>query len=110
MALHPTRKPFDGADKRASAREGVLRQGQILAGNKSIFCAVHNLSAGGARLEVGVALPKQFDLMIAGHPDPVRAELKWQRGNYAGVAFRDALASADIDALRARQRVTPRSR
>jgi hypothetical protein len=61
-------------------------------------------------LEVGLDLPREFDLMIAGLQETIRVQVKWQRGDYAGVAFRDAIAPADIDRLRMRERMKPRSR
>ncbi len=88
----------------------MLRQGQIMIGRKIIYCAVHDMSAAGARLEVGVALPQAFELLVVGHPSPLHANLKWRTGNYAGIAFREHLTEVDLDAIRTRQRLAPQTR
>jgi PilZ domain len=103
-------KSYEGVNKRKCVRHPVLRQGQILTGRETIYCAIHDLSRDGARLEVGVAVPNEFELLVLGRPAPLRAEIKWRAGNQAGVAFREHLTDAEIDAIRLRQKITPRSR
>jgi len=101
----------DGDDKRKSLRHGVLRQGQISFDGRTIYCAVRDFSALGARLQVGVDLPASFDLLVDGRDERLRAELKWRDGEYAGVAFQQPpLSAAEIEEVRPRLRLRPRRR
>jgi hypothetical protein len=52
-----------------------------------------------------VKLPKSFELLIDGLQAGVPVELKWQNTEYAGVAFEEALSTADINAARLRARL-----
>jgi hypothetical protein len=47
-----------------------------------------------------VKLPKGFELIIDGLHAGIPVELKWQNVEYAGVAFHEALSTADINAAR----------
>jgi hypothetical protein len=98
-------------EKRGTARHGVLRQGQISFDDRTIYCAVRDFSASGARLQVGVELPESFDLMVDGRDERLRAELKWRRGEHVGVAFQQPpLSVAEVEEVRPRQRLRPRRR
>ena len=98
-------------EKRETARHGVLRQGQISFDGHTIYCAVRDFSARGARLQVGVDLPPSFDLTVEGRDDRLRAEIKWRDGEYVGVAFQQPPLSTDeVDEVRPRQRLVPRRR
>jgi len=57
----------------------VLLQGKILIGREMVWCAVRDLSNGGAKLEIGedLALPQEFDLVIGRKEEIVRARLRW---------------------------------
>jgi PilZ domain len=81
------------AEQRETSRYPVLRQGRIRVGNQTIYCAIHDLSLTGAKLQVGVKLPKNFELIIDGLQAAVLVDLKWQNVEYAGVAFQEALST-----------------
>ena len=97
-------------EKRKTPRHGVLRQGTISFDGRTIYCAVRDFSVTGARLQVGVELPEVFDLSVVGHDGDLRAERKWRRGEYVGVAFQEQLRAEDVEAVRPRPRLTPRRR
>jgi hypothetical protein len=101
--------PVPNEEKRGTARHGVLRQGQISFDGHIVYCAVRDFSATGARLQVGVDLPPSFDLVVDGRKEHLRAELKWRRGQYAGVSFQQPpLSTAEVEEVKPRQRLTPR--
>jgi hypothetical protein len=98
-------------EKRGTARHGVLRQGQISFDGRIVYCAVRDFSIHGARLQVGVDLPASFDLSVDGRDERLRAELKWRRGEYVGVAFQQPpLSTAEVEEVKPRQRLTPKRR
>jgi hypothetical protein len=53
-------------DNRRNERHEVLKAGTILFQGAKIDCAVHDLSVGGAKLEVDsqLSIPDSFDLLI----------------------------------------------
>lgn len=87
------------ADDRVAPRQRVLIAGTIryTGGMGAVPCVVRNLSETGAKLTLSesVALPTHFDLVIAQKNVAHRCELRWRRGEEAGVAFLDAPESAD---------------
>jgi hypothetical protein len=99
--------PYE-ANKREASRYPVLRQGKIKVGEQTVYCAIHDLSMTGAKLQVGVKLPNKFELIIDGLDAWVHVELKWQNVEYAGVAFQETLSTADINAARLRARLGKR--
>jgi hypothetical protein len=80
---------FGSAEDRREERRRVLLQGKILVGRDVVWCAVRDLSNGGARLEVGedVRLPEEFDLVVGRKEQIVRARLRWREGAFAGVSL-----------------------
>jgi hypothetical protein len=103
--------PPEGDDKRTTLRHGVLRQGQISFDGRTIYCAVRDFSATGARLQVGVDLPPSFDLLVDGRDEHLRAEVKWRRGDHTGVAFQQPpLTTAEVEEVKPRRRLMPRRR
>ena len=74
-------------------------------GAQTIYCAIHDLSLTGAKIQVGVKLPKCFELIIDGLQAQVSVELKWQNAEYAGLAFQETLSTADINDARLRARL-----
>ena len=93
-------KKVSHADQRKATRHAVLRQGRIKVGAHTIYCAIRDLSVRGAKLEVGVKLPKEFHLYIDGVQAALLAEPRWQQGEHAGITFKEPLSTADIDAAR----------
>ena len=109
------------ADGRVAPRHRVLIAGAIryAGGIGTASCVVRNLSETGAKLTLSesLTLPAHFDLVIAQRNAVHRCELRWRRGDEAGVAFLDAPAepgkaatpaaaieTPEIDLLRARIR------
>lgn len=80
---------FGSAEDRQEERRRVLLQGKILVGRAVVWCAVRDLSPGGAKLEIGgdVELPAEFDLVIGLKEQILRARLRWRSGAFAGVSL-----------------------
>ena len=74
-------------EKRTSQRHRVLKAGTIEFNGGGIDCAVRNLSATGAALEVAspVGIPAHFTLFTDGSHFPCR--VIWRREKRIGVAF-----------------------
>ncbi|MBX9931354.1 MAG: PilZ domain-containing protein [Methylobacterium sp.] len=77
--------------RRHPRRHRVMQQARILIGRETVlFCVVRDLSQEGAKIRLHrlVALPPRFELMIAAHDlRTFEVELRWQRGEFAGVTF-----------------------
>ncbi len=103
---------LDSAEQnREAKRYSVLRQGKILLRGKSIYCAIHDLSTNGAKLDVGdVTLPERFELLVSGQDQPLFAEVRWAHGGFAGVSFFEPLSPAEVHAARVRDRLKPKGR
>lgn len=80
---------FGSAEDRQEERRRVLLQGRLLIGRAVVYCAVRDLSPGGARLEIGadVELPPEFGLVIGPNERILRARLRWRAGGFAGVSL-----------------------
>jgi hypothetical protein len=79
------------AERRAQPRQRVLK-GAIIRFNKgygALECVVRNLSENGAKLTFGetTAVPKAFELKIAGDETLRQAELRWRAPDCVGVSF-----------------------
>jgi hypothetical protein len=85
----PALPRFGSAEDRREERRRVLLQGKILIGREMVWCAVRDISNGGARLELGedLALPAEFDLVIGRKEQIMRARLRWREGPFAGVSL-----------------------
>jgi len=88
-------------ERRGSRRTRTLRRGKILFNNKcsAVDCAVRNLSAEGAYLQVeGLAgIPARFDLLIAGEQKSRPCRVIWQSNDRAGVAFESETQPSNSD-------------
>ena len=64
----------------------------------SAGCTIRDLSDKGARLQLSdsVALPSSFRLHIPKFDRTVTAELRWRRGDFAGVQFGSFIAQAPL--------------
>lgn len=62
----------------------------------SAGCTIRDLSDVGARLQLSesVALPSSFGLQVPKFDRTLIAELRWRRGNFAGVQFGSLAAEA----------------
>ena len=105
-----TRFAPDRKEKRGTTRHGVLRQGKISFDGRTVYCAVRDFSAVGAKLQVGVDVPEIFNLTVIGHDGDLRAERKWRKGEYVGVVFQEQLDSKDVEAVKRRYRLSPQAR
>jgi PilZ domain len=75
-------------NNRKNDRHQVLKAGTISFQGSTIDCAVHDLSLGGAKLEVDshVGIPDTFDLLIA-DTGKQRCHVVWRKETRIGVAF-----------------------
>ena len=76
-------------NKRKSERPKVLKAGTISFRGTGIDCTVHNISVGGASLEVGshVGIPDSFDLLIDPADGKQHCHVVWRKARRMGVAF-----------------------
>jgi PAS domain-containing protein len=78
-------------ERRSKQRGRPLKGGKILfhQGRSAIECAVHNLSEGGACVEVisPIGIPSSFDLLLDGEIITHRCTRRWTAGNRIGVSF-----------------------
>jgi hypothetical protein len=82
--------PASAADKRRSHRQKTLKSGHLILSDwTTMDCTVRDLSPEGAKLAFGgpTELPKTFSLVVHSTDKMIPAELLWQRGLSAGVAF-----------------------
>ena len=76
-------------EKRKAPRHKVLKHGILAYSGGGTDCMVRNLSAGGARLDVGnpLSLPPSFTLLIETDQFMRRCHPVWCSDNRIGVAF-----------------------
>jgi hypothetical protein len=100
------------ADKRRAPRSVVLSQAKTLAGPSSLCCAIRDLSATGAKLQVGkdMWLPPHFNVMLSRANLVVAAKITWRSREYVGIAFDRPLDAAQLDEAKARAPLAPRRR
>lgn len=81
----------EGLVRRLPKRHRVMQQARVLLDSKTlVFCVVRDLSRDGAKIRLArpIILPDTFELMIAAHDLRLyHVQLRWQRGDFAGVAF-----------------------
>ncbi|MFC4175161.1 PilZ domain-containing protein [Microvirga sp. GCM10011540] len=79
-------------DLRKNKRTQTRQEGRIfLKRGTVVHCMVTDLSQAGAKLTLTKSqhLPETFDLVILGSDfRTIPCDLRWQKGNVAGVAFR----------------------
>lgn len=99
-------------EKRGAIRHPVMVQGKIVSAASPVYCAVREIAATGARLELGadVELPARFDLLLVKAELTVKAELKWRRDDAVGIAFERALSEAELEAAKPQQPLGPGGR
>jgi hypothetical protein len=79
-----------GAEHRRAPRKRTLKEARVVLTDwTTMDCLVRDMSASGARLAFGapVTLPKTFSLLMVAAEKLIPAELLWQRGLLAGIAF-----------------------
>jgi hypothetical protein len=78
--------------RRSQDRKSILKGAKVVFndGKGVLVCRVRDMSPGGARLEFApyTKLPEKF-VLHAGSSAPRRCELRWFKGNIAGVKFLD---------------------
>ena len=90
---------------RAHERKRILWTGKLHHGDQVLDCQVLDLSAGGARIRTAKPwTASSAVVLVCDHLGPLRAEVRWQRANYAGIRF---LEDASFIEKRLRRKVTP---
>jgi hypothetical protein len=78
------------APRRGHDRKAILQGAKVVfnGGKGVLVCRVRDMSPGGCRLEFPprTKLPETFELHAGGNK-PRRCELRWFKGNIAGVRF-----------------------
>jgi hypothetical protein len=77
-------------NNRREHRQRTLKAGRIIVARQSTLdCLIRNLSERGALVEIGVAqaLPPKFEFLLVDANTIRDAELRWQRGQRAGIEF-----------------------
>ena len=86
----PSQKP-DAAERRHSHRNRVLKGALVVFGNhdRTIDCAIRNLSDEGAKLTLGstIGVPDTFELMIPAEHSIAPARTVWRTEREIGVAL-----------------------
>ena len=82
---------FDGAERRSDQRHRVLKGGTLHfnKGYSSLECVVRDLSATGARIQMGetFGVPSRFTMSISGETTRIEASLRWRNARNIGLTF-----------------------
>lgn len=78
-------------DRRSEKRRRVFLRAKAtgVGGTAAIDCTIHDVSRSGCKLksrEIG-SLEDDLCLAISGFAEPVRGQLVWRNGEFAGVKF-----------------------
>ena len=80
---------FHGVEKRAEHRHRVLKGGTVHfnKGYSSLECVIRDLSASGARIQMGetFGVPSRFTLSISGESTRIEASVRWRNARYIGL-------------------------
>ena len=76
-------------EKRNTERHQILKAGTISFQGSDVECMVHNISIGGANLEVEsrVRIPDSFDLTIDAEDGAQQCHVVWRTDRRIGVSF-----------------------
>lgn len=79
-------------EQRSAERFATFILGTMLFDESVSTCLISDMSAGGARLRVAASkwLPDHFDLYLPRYGTTHRVELRWRKGDEAGVAFQSS--------------------
>jgi len=86
----PAPGPETGDENRRGKRRRTLKKGKIMMTDTTVLdCTVRDLSEGGACVTFGgpTQLPESFWLVLLPEQRMRLADLLWQRGLAAGIAF-----------------------
>ena len=90
-ASRPAADQLRTSDRRRELRQRVFKRGQIFVPSvgATIDCTVRNQSPHGAglRIDTAFAVPREFELLIAGDGIRKRVQVRWQIGTDLGVEF-----------------------
>jgi hypothetical protein len=89
-AATPGKSDATAGEHRRSPRKRTLKEARVVLTDRTTMdCLVRDMSAQGARLAFGapVTLPTTFSLLMVASEKLIPAELLWQRGLLAGIAF-----------------------
>jgi hypothetical protein len=66
-----------------------VQTGTISFQSSKIDCAVHDISVGGAKLEIDgdIVIPNSFDLLLHNESGKQRCHVVWRKQARIGVAF-----------------------
>ena len=82
---------FDGVERRSDPRHRVLKGGTLHfnKGYSSLECVVRDLSATGARIQMGetFGVPSRFTMSISGETTRIEASLRWRNARNIGLSF-----------------------
>jgi hypothetical protein len=80
-------------DRRSERRRRSLKGARLFFnhGYGAFECLVRNQSGRGAKLVFGdaAAVPGQFELLIAGEPEPKHAQVRWRSAGEIGILFKE---------------------
>jgi PilZ domain len=81
-------EPDNSADKRRHARQAILVEARIMAGEEWHVCRIFNVSAGGAKLQIyhRFVQGSQVRLQIGSFGE-FDGTVAWQHGEELGVKF-----------------------
>lgn len=84
-------KGFDGAERRSDQRHRVLKGGTLHfnKGYSSLECVIRDMSATGARIQMGetFGVPSRFMLSVSGETTRLEATLSWRNSRNIGLSF-----------------------
>jgi PilZ domain len=82
---------FDGDERRSDQRHRVLKGGTLYfnKGYSSLECVIRDLSATGARIQMGetFGVPTRFTMSISGETTRIEASLRWRTSRNIGLSF-----------------------
>jgi hypothetical protein len=87
------------ADRRAAPRVSVALPAFVKVDGERHSCQLLDLSSGGAKLNLPVALPVGATIALDCGTFDREAVVRWQNGGFAGVSFNGDLNAREIAAL-----------
>ncbi|HEX4800241.1 MAG TPA: PilZ domain-containing protein [Sphingomicrobium sp.] len=95
----PVPSPDPYADRRAYERVSVALPAFLQANGKRHQVHLHDVSAGGAKLNCAASLPPGTAVMLDCGTLACSAVVRWQNGEFMGVCFDSELDAREVSAL-----------